>query len=551
MLKADWLISLFEKINQSKSQFFVYSLVCFILGVAIASFLRLPRAVLFYVYLGLLLFLVLTVIFWRQTLRRLIFLGGVFLILGAMRFLISEPSINSNNLRFYNDRAVEVSGFVAEEPSYNEKQAVAVQSEKLRIVSQTEEKIVSGRLIFYAPLYPQYRYGDKISLRCFLVAPQSKNDPTYPERLSRQGVWSICLQPEILSATVGSGSGWKFLFVRLSDILTSQINKILNEPQAAFLDGLLFGSRASIPADLKNYFNQTGTTHIIAVSGYNITIIAGALLVFLRGIYIPRKKAFWVAVLGVIFFVMLTGASASVVRAGIMGIVVLLSKQIGRLSHVGRLLILTAFLMLLANPRLLFFDAGFQLSFAATLGLVYISPLLEGYYGSPSVSEGTSDQIIGGADTARKKPALMPRSWLRGRVNFKKVPKFFGIRDVLLTTVSAIIATTPLILYLFGRFSLAALPANLLILPIIPLTMFLGFGVLFLSAIFFPLGQLAGFLVWLPLTYIIRIVEYLGAFGWSAIDLPKFPWWLMAFIYVIMIIVVYRFSARLKIINEK
>lgn len=511
MLKADWLISLFEKINQSKSQFFVYSLVCFILGVTIASFFRLPRAVLFYVYLGLLLLLILTVVFWRQSLKRLIFLGGIFLILGTMRFLVSEPPINSNTLRFYNDRAVEVIGFVDEEPKYNEKQAVVVQSEKLRTISQIEEREAIGRLIFYAPLYPQYRYGDKISLRCFLVAPQSKDDPTYPERLARRGVWSVCLQPEILSAAAGAG-GWRFLFVRLGDILTEQINKILNEPQAAFLDGLLFGSRASIPADLKNSFNRTGTTHIIAVSGFNITIIAGALLALLRGLYIPRKKSFWLAVLGVIFFVLLTGASASVVRAGIMGIVVLLSKQIGRLSQVGRLLILTAFLMLLSNPRLLFFDAGFQLSFAATLGLIYISPLLEDY--------------------------------------FKKIPKLFGIRDALLTTFSAIIATTPLILYLFGRFSLVAPLANLLILPIIPLTMAVGFGALIISAIYLPLGQFAGYLVWLPLTYIIRIVEYLGAFGWSAIDLSKFPWWLMAPIYGIMVWMVYRQSQILNLKSQ-
>ena len=191
-----------------------------------------------------------------------------------------------------------------------------------------------------------------------------------------------------------------------------------------------------------------------------------------------------------------------------MGVVVLLSKQIGRLSQVGRILILTAFLMLLVNPRLLFFDAGFQLSFAATLGLVYISPLLEDY--------------------------------------FKKIPKLFGIRDALLTTFSAIIATTPLILFLFGRFSLVAPLANLLILPIIPLTMAVGFGSLIISAIYLPLGQWAGFLVWLPLTYIIRIVEYLGAFGWSAIDLPKFPWWLMVPMYGIMITIVYRLSSKSK-----
>lgn len=512
MSKADWLISLSEKINQSKSQFFVYSLVCFILGVTIASFFRLPRAVLFYVYLVLLILPILAALFWREVLKKIIFCGAIFLVLGVIRFQISEPPIGAGNIRFYHDRIAEINGFVAEEPNYNEKQAVVIQAEKLRIISQPNEKAVADRLVFYAPFYPQYHYGDKISLRCFLTAPESKEDAGYPERLARRGVWTICLDPLVLSYNVGGGRGSKFLFVRLSEILTNQINKILNEPQAAFLDGLLFGSRASIPADLKNSFNRTGTTHIIAVSGFNITIIAGALLALLRGLYIPRKKAFWLAVLGVVFFVLLTGASASVVRAGIMGLVVLLARQVGRLSQVGRLLILTAFLMLLVNPRLLFFDAGFQLSFAATLGLVYISPLLEEY--------------------------------------FKKAPKFFGIRDALLITLSAIIATTPLILYLFGRLSLVAPLANLLILPVIPLTMAVGSGALFLSAIYLPLGQLAGYLVWLPLTYIIRIVEYLGAFGWASITVPATPWWLMAGSYIIMIWIVYKKIQNAEIKNQ-
>ena len=127
--------------------------------------------------------------------------------------------------------------------------------------------------------------------------------------------------------------------------------------------GLLYGERSGLPLELADNFSRTGVSHIIAVSGYNISIVALALMSLFINLGLARPRAFWLVVAGIILFVIFTGAGASVVRAGIMGLIVLLAGQLGRLSRIGNVLIFTAALMLLFNPYVLIWDAGFQLSF--------------------------------------------------------------------------------------------------------------------------------------------------------------------------------------------
>lgn len=471
-----------ERVFFTRSRMFLTACFCFILAVALASAIDLKRGWLFWLYAVLMILIILLIVFWSARKFRLALLGGIFLLLGLGRFALSEPPNDARHLRFYNGRLVEIDGVVAEEPEEkNGRQTLIIESRRLSIVNSVDDgrEVAKGRLIAYLLPYPAYQYGDQLKITCELVAPQKKEGFDYPAFLARQGVWSICYSPRLEKVGEGDGSLLVRAILKVKTTLVARVNRILPEPQASFLNGLLYGARAAIPDDLKAAFNRTGTTHIVAISGYNIMIVGAALLAILKGLYIPRKKAFWLAVTGIIFFVFLTGASASVVRAGLMGLIVLLAKQVGRLSQVGRVLVLVASLMLIINPRLLFFDAGFQLSFAATLGLVYLSPILE--------------------------------------ARLQRLPAWFGLKDSLTTTMSAIAATLPLIIYQFGRVSLVAPLANLLILPAIPLTMALGFTAVAVSFVFVPLGQVAGWLAWLPLTYIIKVVEFFSGFSWSSL----------------------------------
>ena len=251
-----------------------------------------------------------------------------------------------------------------------------------------------------------------------------------------------------------------------------------------------------MPADILENFNRTGVTHIIAVSGYNITIIAVMLANLFISLGLSRNKAFWLIVAGIVFFVIITGSPASIVRAGIMGVVALVATAVGRATKMHNTLGIVCLLMLLFNPKVLIWDAGFQLSFLATIGLIYFVPVLEKY-----------------------------TKWL---------PQTLQIRESLTTTLSAIVLTTPLILFQFGRFSFLAPLANLLILPAIPLNMAVGFLAIIIGLIWLPAAQIVGWVSWAILSYVLKLTELLAGIPWASTLTPQVHWLALVISYSII-----------------
>jgi competence protein ComEC len=301
-----------------------------------------------------------------------------------------------------------------------------------------EKTEVEGKFYFKSGLYPRYNYGDKLRITCILKKPEPVEDFRYDKYLARYNVFVDCSPLKI--EKIGESAGNIFLekIFAIKAVIAGRINKLWHEPYASFMAGLLYGYRGGL-GTLNDLFSRTGVTHIVAISGYNITIISTILIALCTRLYIPRKKAFWLIIFGIFVFVIFAGASASVVRAGIMGVIVLLTKQVGRKAQVSNVMILTALIMTLQNPYILVWDVGFQLSFISTLGLVYLVPILEKYF-----------------------------TW---------VPEKFSLRDSLVTTLGAIVATLPLILYQFNRLSVVSPIVNIFILWILPWIMFAGFFV--------------------------------------------------------------------------
>jgi competence protein ComEC len=157
------------------------------------------------------------------------------------------------------------------------------------------------------------------------------------------------------------------------------------------------------------------------------------------------------------------------------------------------------------------FDAGFQLSFLSTIGLIYFAPILE------------------------KRMDFFPP--LLGEVRWG-LSVWLGLKEIIITTFSAIIFTAPLIIYSFGRFSLIAPLANLLVLPAVPLAMLTGFITLASGIIFPALGHLLSYVSWVVLAYIIKVTEFLSQVRFSSISL-SLPWWLMVIFYGILIYIIY------------
>lgn len=480
-----------EKIINSKSKTFLALCFCFLLGVLFISIFDWRFA---FVYLYSLLFIIISFIIYFWSNKKLLFLFFCFLIflLGVVRYQLSfwGQEISTGIKEF--------TAYISSEPD--------VRTDGVRYIVKSD----FGKVYLKEPLYPRYSYGDELEIKCDLQKPEVGSDGfRYDMYLARYGVFTVCNKTTIEKIGTNKENFLLRGIFNFKNTIANRINKLWHEPYASFMAGLLYGYRGGL-GSLNELFSRTGVTHIIAISGYNITIIVTILMTIFVNFYIPRKKAFWMIVAGVILFVIFTGASASVVRAGIMGIIVLLAKQMGRLSRVGNVLVLTAVIMALQNPLILLWDAGFQLSFISTLGLVYLSPFIN---------------------------SLIPVK--AGILAIKnKIPAFAGMIEVLqesvVSTFSAIIATLPLILFQFGRLSIVAPVVNMLILWLIPFLMLSGFLALLFSFLFFPLGQVVAWLSWVGLKYITTIVEWFASLKFAAIDL-QITWWMMAVLYGVMI----------------
>lgn len=485
------------KIYNSKSRTFLMFCFCFISGVGLFSIQKIDKDVQLIVFYAFLIVGVLLFLYWNNLKYRFGFLCLLFFILGGLRFYLEVPYKDSSHLSYYNDQHMLFSGVIKQEigrtvfGSQVILNSFAIGGEKVR-----------GRVLLELPLYTELKLGDMVLVECDLKTPVGKESfLNYDKYLARNGVWSVCGGRGRVEKLSGDDFWFQKIynnFFNLKQKLQNRVDALWAEPQSALVSGLLYGARSGFSQELAQDFGKVGLSHIVAISGYNISIVAVVLMKILVGIGLNKRRAFFGVLVGIILFVLFTGASASVVRAGIMGVVVLLAAQLGRLSRVGNVLVFTAVAMLLMNPFVLIWDAGFQLSFLSTLGLVYISPVLNNF-------------------------------GIKNKNNFLQI-----IIESLATTLSAIIATLPLILFQFGRLSIVAPLANILVLWVIPFLMFFSFLSIVLSYIFYYAGIILAFFTYFGLKYVIITVHYLASWPWASVEF-KLPLWALVLIYILLV----------------
>jgi competence protein ComEC len=317
-----------------------------------------------------------------------------------------------------------------------------------------------GDVRIYTKTIPRFEFGDEIQF-----SGSIEKSPT--------GKLNIVSFPNIKVVGQSEGTGIKVNLFKIKNSLISNIQSVLPPEQAALMSGILFGERAEFTDNFEEAMRKSGTTHIVALSGYNVAII-GVTLTSLFAYFVSKRKAFYISTLLIIAFVVMTGAEASVVRAGIMGIMAMLAERQSRIYGFRNAVTITALIMLLFNPRLLRFDAGFQLSFAALLGIVYLYPLFKKWF---KVTE--EGGVLG---------------WKRN----------------LFQTLSAQLAVAPIIITSFGYLSPTALLANVLILEFIPITMLLGFLTAVLGFLSYGISLIIGWLTTIFLDYEIFIISFFG-----------------------------------------
>lgn len=413
----------------------------------------------------------------------------VFVGLGFLRYDLALPNPTLADLAFYNDRSevLILEGLIADE--------IDLRSDRLRLTLAVDRLAFSsfpevifpshGKALITLPRYPDsYEYGQRLHVEGFLQTPAEFEDFSYRNYLRRYGIGSVLYEPlniEMLDvASRRSLFRWLYAF---KSLLEYRLNRLFPEPHASFAAGLLLGSRRSIPSKILDEFNRTGLTHILAISGYNITL----LITFVSGLFrfLSQRKQILLATVVVVVFVFLVGASAAVVRAAVMGLLALWAIWFRRPSDAIHLLFLSAGLMVFIQPFLLVDDVGFQLSFAATSGLIFVSDPLR---------------------RALEKIGL-----------YQKLPSLFAIRETLLATLAAQVFATPLILVYFGRLSLIAPVANVTIAFVIPLAMLFTFFALLLSFFWWYGGLAMAYVAWFFLSWILEIASFLAEAPFSSI----------------------------------
>ncbi len=423
---------------------------------------------------------------------RLAFLGLLALTLAGARFQSNLPTIDPEHIAYYNelDHRVQVTGVIVEDPVWRaESVDLVLEAERIWIADLGHAHGVEGRILVNTSRSRAWRYGDWVQVTGNLETPPSGIDFDYSEYLQREGILSRVTQASIRLLEHDHGQPLLRAIYQLRNRFLQIILRIFPDPEAQLLSGILLGVESGIPDDVQTAFNRTGTTHIIAISGFNLTLLAQA-SIRVCGNWLGRRRGAFVAGVVILLYTLMVGAQAAVVRAAIMALLGLLAFYFGRVNDALRALCLAGFLMSVLDPFAPW-DVGFQLSFAATLGLIlYADPLQKGV-----------------------------ESWLNRHFEpelVKRTTPLLG--EYALFTLAAQLTTLPITVLVFRRLSLVSLAANMTILPLQPGLMFLGGSAMIAGAILQPLGQLLAWMAWPFAAATIRLVSL-----WSGLPLASIP----------------------------
>ncbi len=415
--------------------------------------------------------------------------------------IVEEPDVRENNTKL----TVKVNKVEEAKPSANADGRPRAIEDQRASPTQTESGF-REKILVTVPIYPQYKYGDKVKMTVTLVMPdkiESEDGRSfdYGGYLRVRGIWYTSKYTTISLISSGHGGLIKNYLFKAKNLFTQSIDKVLPQPQSSLLAGLLLGTKQSLGKEILGEFQKTGVSHIVVLSGYNIAIVAGSIMAvfkfflktdasasvqttFLKGMFSPKNISFGFGAVSIILFTMASGGGASAWRAAIMVLIALFAKRMNRDYKVSRVFGFTVVLMLAPNPLLLAFDPSFQLAVMATFGLIFVSPQLAPY--------------------------------------FTRVPEKFGLREVVTSTVATQLIVLPFLIYNTGIFSLVSLPINVLILGTIPLTMFLGFttGVIGLLSLY--LSYVPALFTYVLLWYQLTIVHIGASIPFGSIQLPSF-----------------------------
>jgi competence protein ComEC len=411
------------------------------------------------------------------------------LLLGSLAGGLAWQGIDQSLLK-YCDHFVIMEGTVERAPEYRRDSVEYVlHVNKVHI----NEKVfhASGRvLVRVRGKEGKFGYGDRLAVKAVLYRPSSPGNPgefNYQKYLARRNIVAL--------ATVDSGdvqrldagaAGVLGAAVVLRNKMMQTARETLSPVHAAMLNGMMFGSRGEIPHNVQEAFSESGLAHVLCVSGLHVGLVLGGLMLFLRAVGTPVN---WIPVVvtpALFFYAAMTGFGPAVLRATVMAVLLLWGHRLGRERDWPTTLAIAALIILSLNP-LQIYEVGFQLSFAATWGILYLGP------------------------------------WLQEKMEKWPLPDW--MKSILQVTISAQLGTLPVVIQYFNLISFASLISNLVALPLTGIILLMGFAAGGIGLIIPPAahvinagtGILLSFYEWLVL--IIRNLP--GASYYTA---PR-PWW--------------------------
>ncbi len=449
---------------------------------------------------------------WTRADRRL---PGVILsaclFLCAWRFTAKLVQITPAQAAFYNDRGtVELVARVIEPSDPRDSHTnLTIEVESLVLTNEKTHGIgsdqIKGKVLLQVPPWQKFTYGDRLKVIGKLETPFEAADFSYRDYLGRKGILSTMRYASVSLIESDQGNSFKATIIKLGDKGYETLQRLFPSPESELLAGILLGREQGISPELQEAFRQTGTSHIIAISGFNMAILAGLFSGIFTRLF-GRRWGTLTAVVGISFYTILVGGSAAVVRAAIMGAVGVMGGMFGRRQNGLNSLGLAGLGMMLLDPNVLW-DIGFQLSIAATLGLVlYAQPLEERMVELATrwMSEEQAQKLVG------------------------PLCEFF------LFSLAAQVMTIPIIAYHFDQLSWISLLANPLVLPVQSLVMILGGLALLVGLILPGLGRIIAVIVQPFVTYTIRMVSWIASISGSSLVIPDFHF-LWVFVYFAML----------------
>jgi competence protein ComEC len=486
----------------------IYPLLAIITGIVIGYYYPIPYYLLFSAIIFILVFLLLTIKNRWPKASFLLIINFVIL-LGIFDIQIQQYSAHTDNhiSHFIDKGKLHIEGIIIDNPILRPDKIVLV-VQCMRIVEDNSYRPVSGNIRLAIPDDSNFQYGDFIRFHTCLKKIQSFQNPggfNYERYMNLQGIYAtgfVANNSNIILLRQNTASGIRLKLETFRLYLKEIIYQNASTPQREIIEAMTIGNQNAIPAEVRDNFNKTGTSHILSISGLHIGMVAATTffiiaLILKSSEYLMLrfniiKIASAAAFLMVLIYALIAGMGVTVIRSALMALVFLCALFLGRQKDIFNALALAALIILVISPEALF-DISFQLSFTSVLAIIYIVPRFSNF----------SFPLLAG----------LPVWW-------QKIIRHIFLS--ILVCIAATLGTIPLIVFYFNRFSAITIIANLIAVPLLG-TIALLFSMAFILCAFFS-PIIAGFFIKISSFFVqisVYVIDFLASLSWSSFSFTK------------------------------